>query len=105
MSTINKTAIVTGAGRGIGQGIAKALAEAGHKVVVADIDENEAAKTASELKTAGFDVLAIKCDVSSKADIEQLFASAVKEFGQVDILVNNAGVYPFRLFAQMSETD
>lgn len=96
---------MTGAGRGIGQGIAKALAEAGHKVVVADIDENEAAKTASELKTAGFDVLAIKCDVSSKADIEQLFASAVKEFGQVDILVNNAGVYPFRLFAQMSETD
>ncbi len=102
---MSKTAIVTGAGRGIGQGIAKALAEAGYRVVVSDINQSEAEQTAAELKAAGAEATAAKCDVSNRVEVEQLFATAVKEFGGVDVLVNNAGIYPFKPFIQMSEAD
>ncbi|NMB47842.1 SDR family oxidoreductase, partial [Candidatus Kuenenbacteria bacterium] len=102
---MSKTAIVTGAGRGIGQGIAKALAEAGYRVVVSDINQSEAEQVAAELKAIGAEAMAAKCDVSNRAEVEQLFATAVKEFGGVDVLVNNAGIYPFKPFIQMSEAD
>lgn len=102
---MSKTAIVTGAGRGIGQGIAKALAEAGYRVVVSDINQSEAEQVAAELKAIGAEAMAAKCDVSNGVEVEQLFAVAVKEFGGVDVLVNNAGIYPFKPFIQMSEAD
>jgi 3-oxoacyl-[acyl-carrier protein] reductase len=105
MTTINRTAIVTGAGQGIGKGIAEAMAKAGYRVVVSDINEAEAKQVAEELKIAGASAMAVKCDVSNQAQVKQMFESAVKEFGGVEVLVNNAGIYPYMPFEQMSEED
>lgn len=101
----NKSAIVTGAAKGIGKGIALALAKDGCNVAVSDIDIAEAQKTAEELKEMGVKAIAIKCDVSQKSEVENLFSQAAKELGEVDILVNNAGIYPFIPFADMKEED
>lgn len=101
----NKTAIVTGAGRGIGKGIALALAKEGCNVVVSDINQGDSEKVAKELEKLGVKTLAVKCDVSSKADVEKLFSKTAKEFKKLDILVNNAGIFPFVPFKDMKEAD
>lgn len=100
-----KTAIVTGAGVGIGRGIALAMAREGYNVVVADIDEENGKQVSGELAALGTKSLAVKCDVSNAADVERLFARAAEEFGKVDVLVNNAGIYPFVAFEKMQESD
>ncbi len=100
-----RTAIVTGAGVGIGKGIASALADEGYNVVVADIDEENGRKVAEELSGRGVQSLAVKCDVSSAADVERLFSQTAETFGKVDVLVNNAGIYPFVPFEKMQESD
>ena len=100
-----RTAIVTGAGVGIGKGIASALADEGYNVVVADIDEENGRKVAEELSGRGVQSLAVKCDVSSAADVERLFRETAETFGKVDVLVNNAGIYPFVPFEKMQESD
>src|SRR3990167_11477845 len=106
--TINlsgKSAIVTGGARGIGQGIAYRLAEAGAKVLVADLDEAEAQKTVQEFSAKGWTAAAIKIDVSSEEDVKKLIATCQQQFGSVDILVNNAGIYPPAPVAQMTAAD
>ncbi len=105
MSLENKVAIVTGAGRGIGQGIALALAEEKCNVVVSDINQTDCEKVALELKKFGIKILAVKCDVSNKSEVENLFKKTMEEFGELDILVNNAGIFPFIPFVQMQESD
>ena len=100
-----KTAIVTGAGVGIGKGIAIALAKEGYNVVVSDINQENCQKVAEEVAAIGVKSLAIKCDVSSSTEVEQLFNQTVKEFGTLDVLVNNAGIYPFIPFEKMQESD
>jgi len=100
-----KVAIVTGSARGIGYGIAIALAEEGCNVVVSDLNENDCAKVVTEIENIGSKALAVKCDVSKKADVDNLISSAVKKFGKLDILVNNAGIFPFKPFLQMTEAD
>jgi NAD(P)-dependent dehydrogenase (short-subunit alcohol dehydrogenase family) len=87
-----ETAIVTGAGRGLGGGMAHGLAEAGANLVIADIDLESAAKTAEDLKKAGGKAIAIKTDITKVDDIQQMVATTVEEFGRIDILVNNAGI-------------
>ncbi len=101
----NKSAIVTGGAKGIGLGIVLRLAEAGAKVLVADIDEVAAQKTAEDLKSRGLNVAAIKTDVSNEVDVQKMIAKCKETFGSLDILVNNAGVYPPTSLAQMSEED
>jgi 3-oxoacyl-[acyl-carrier protein] reductase len=106
MSVQDKVAIVTGAKHGIGKGIALALAEEGYAaVVVADIDEAGAQATAIEVEGMGVKALAVKCDVSLKADVEQLFQKTIDAFGKVDVLVNNAGIYPYKAVDVMTEED
>jgi NAD(P)-dependent dehydrogenase (short-subunit alcohol dehydrogenase family) len=105
METTNKTAIVTGAGKGIGRGIAIALAQVGYNVVVSDIIQEDAELVAKELETLGAKALAVKCDVSNKSEVANLFSKTAGEFGKADVLVNNAGVYPFIPFAKMQEAD
>jgi 2-deoxy-D-gluconate 3-dehydrogenase len=103
--TINlsgKAAIVTGGAKGIGYGIAYRLAEAGAKVLVADLDEATARKTARELTGKGWTVAAIKADVSDEKDVQNMLAVCRQRFGSVDILVNNAGIYPPAPVAQMT---
>lgn len=84
----NKVAIVTGAASGFGAAIARLYVSEGAKVVVADLNEDGAKQIASEL---GGNAIAVKCDVSKRADIDALVAAATKHFGTVDIVVNNAG--------------
>ena len=86
-----KVAIVTGAARGIGQGIAIELARAGAKVVVSDIiPGNETIKKIKALKRNG---IYVKTDISKKEEINNLISETLKHFKKIDILVNNAGIY------------
>ncbi|HTW96921.1 MAG TPA: SDR family NAD(P)-dependent oxidoreductase [Candidatus Methylomirabilis sp.] len=101
----NKIAIVTGARQGIGKGIALALAQEGCQVVVSDINQEDCQKVVEEIAKMGAKGLAVKCDVSQKADVDELISATVKEFGGLDIMVNNAGIYPFKPFAEMTEAD
>jgi 3-oxoacyl-[acyl-carrier protein] reductase len=101
----NKTAIITGAGQGIGYGIALALAKEGCNVVVSDINQGTCDKAAQDFAGLGVKTMAIKCDVSNKAEVDNLIAKTIENFGQLDILVNNAGIYPFKPFNQMTEAD
>jgi len=87
-----KVAIVTGSGRGIGAGIARAFAHAGAKVAVCDLDAAPAAEVAAEILAAGGDAVSLVMDVTDREQIEQALTQTVEAFGSVDILVNNAGV-------------
>lgn len=88
---LNRVAIVTGSGSGIGQGIAKKMAEEGAIVVVADLREESAQETAKFITDNGGKSKAIICDVSRPEDVKRMVDSTIEEFGQIDILVNNAG--------------
>jgi 2-dehydro-3-deoxy-D-gluconate 5-dehydrogenase len=99
-----KTAIVTGA-VGIGYGIAYRLAEAGAKVLIASITEDEAMGIADELTQKGWTASAVKTDVSNEEDVKKMVETAVTNYGTVDILINNAGIYPSIPVSQMTLAD
>jgi 3-oxoacyl-[acyl-carrier protein] reductase len=100
----NKVALVTGASKGIGAGIAKALAADGAAVVVNYASSKEGAdKVVSEIKAKGGKAVAVQGDVSKQADITKLFAETKKAFGRLDVLVNNAGVYEFAPLGDVTE--
>ncbi|MFA6295990.1 MAG: SDR family NAD(P)-dependent oxidoreductase [Patescibacteria group bacterium] len=101
----NKTAIVTGAGQGIGKGIALALAKEGCNVVVSDINQETCEQVVAEIVKLGVQSIAIKCDVSKKAEVDNLAKVASEKFNQINILVNNAGIFPSIPFAKMTEAD
>ncbi len=88
----DKTAIVTGSGSGIGQAIAHHLAEAGARIVVADLNEAAAAATVDQIKDAGGQALAVACDVADENSVKEMVEKAIKSFGSTDIIVNNAGL-------------
>lgn len=96
-------AIVTGAGRGIGAGIAVALAEAGAHVVCAARSVDQIERTAGEVRDRGRRALAVRCDVTQRADLEALVGATMAEFGDIDILVNNAGGWPPKELLRTSE--
>ena len=85
----NKTAVITGAGSGFGEGMAKRFALEGAKVVVADINGDEAKRVAAEIGDAA---IAVTADVSKFSDTKMMINAAAENFGSLDILVNNAGV-------------
>jgi 3-oxoacyl-[acyl-carrier protein] reductase len=90
-SLTDQVAVVTGAARGIGRGIAAVLEAEGARVVIADIDAAAAEQTAAEL---GEGTIAIATDVTDRASVDALAASALAAFGRIDILAANAGIYP-----------
>jgi 3-oxoacyl-[acyl-carrier protein] reductase len=100
----NKVAIVTGASKGIGAGIAKSLAAEGASVVVNYSSSKEGAdKVVAAITAKGGKAIAVQGDVSKQADITKLFDETKKAYGKVDVLVNNAGVYEFSPLGQITE--
>ena len=99
-----KVALITGAARGIGYGIATCLARQGTQIVIADMNGDSAQKSAAQLATdTGVKALGLACDITDRAQVEALVRETIKQFGQIDILVNNAGICPFVDIMEMSE--
>ena len=98
----NKVAIVTGAWRGIGAGIAQVLAREGAKVILTDLSE-AVQETAQEISNAGHSAIAFKMNVSDTDQVNRVVQEAWTKFGRVDILVNNAGIYPRCNLIDMSD--
>jgi len=105
MKLDSKTAIVTGARRGIGRAIALALAKEGANVVVSDISQEDCQKVVTEIEGLGRKGLALKCNVTSRAEVEGMVRRTVAEFGKVHILVNNAGIIAFKHFLELTDED
>jgi 7-alpha-hydroxysteroid dehydrogenase len=98
-----KVAIVTGAGRGIGEGVALALAEAGADVVCAARTRAPLESVAERVRAQGRRALAVTCDVNEREQLEQLVAETMRALGRIDVLVNNAGGTPPRPALRTSE--
>jgi NAD(P)-dependent dehydrogenase (short-subunit alcohol dehydrogenase family) len=99
----DKVAIVTGAGRGIGEGIALRFAEEGARVIVNDVNEGEATRTAQAIQSKGGKAVAVTGSVGSRDVAQKMVDTAVKEFGTVDILVNNAGIIRDAMLHKMTD--
>jgi NAD(P)-dependent dehydrogenase (short-subunit alcohol dehydrogenase family) len=100
---LGKSAIVTGAGRGIGKAVAERFAREGARVVIAEIDEAVGQAAAEELNAAGALVIAEKVDVAEPEGVEGLISRTVSRFGKLDVLVNNAAIPSFPFKANLSE--
>ena len=101
-----KVAVVTGASKGIGAGIAKAFAEAGASVVVNYASSREGAeRVVRAIGERGGKAIAIPGDVAKSADVRRLFEETEREFGSLDVLVNNAGIYQFDGLEEITEDE
>jgi 3-oxoacyl-[acyl-carrier protein] reductase len=101
MSVAGKTAIVTGAGTGIGRATAQLLAQRGARVVAAGLQPDRLHETVDAITSAGGEAIAVDADVSDPQAIEQVVSSAQHAFGGTDVLVNNAAVYPIGPWHEM----
>jgi 3-oxoacyl-[acyl-carrier protein] reductase len=100
----NKVAVVTGASKGIGAGIAKGLAAEGAAVVVNYASsKQDADRVVAEITGQGGKAVAVQGDVSKASDVQRLFAETKRAFGKLDVLVNNAGVYQFAALGEITE--
>ena len=91
----NKTALITGAGQGIGLAVARKLASLGANIAINDIDPDRAVRASQLMESEGARALAVPADITSKADVTQMIASVIDTFGSLHILINNAGIlYP-----------
>jgi 3-oxoacyl-[acyl-carrier protein] reductase len=101
-----KTAVVTGASKGIGAGIAKGLAAEGAAVIVNYASSKDGAdRVVADIKAKGGKAIAVHGDVAKAADVKKIFAETKKAFGRLDILVNNAGVYNLLPLEEVTEED
>jgi len=105
MNLVNKVAIVTGAGRGIGKAIAIALAREGVNIIAIDVDIQTAEKVAKEIKSLDRQALAIQVDVSDSKEVNRMVQSVLKKFKRVDILVNNAAIIKRGSIEDLTEED
>jgi NAD(P)-dependent dehydrogenase (short-subunit alcohol dehydrogenase family) len=100
-----RVALVTGAGRGIGRGIALRLAAHGAQVAVNDLSLDAATPTAQEIEASGHESLAVAANVAEMGDVGRMVDVVVARFGRIDILVNNAGISLYRPLLECSEED
>jgi NAD(P)-dependent dehydrogenase (short-subunit alcohol dehydrogenase family) len=99
----DKVAIVTGAGRGIGEGIALRFAEEGAKLIINDVNEADTNRTVETIKSKGGQAVAVIGSVASRPVAQKMVGTAVREFGTVDILVNNAGIIRDAMLHKMTD--
>jgi NAD(P)-dependent dehydrogenase (short-subunit alcohol dehydrogenase family) len=100
-----QVAIVTGAGKGVGQGIARVLAEAGATVVGTARTESDIAGTIAGVEEAGGKGLALVADAMSRPDGERVVSTAMERFGRIDILINNVGGSTYARFLDITDDD
>lgn len=100
-----RTAVVTGATRGLGRAFARALAEAGANIVVVGRDAAAAVEVEAELRALGVGVIVALGDVTRRSDVEQVLAQTVSAFGRADVLVNNAGACIHKPAAEVTDDD
>jgi 3-oxoacyl-[acyl-carrier protein] reductase len=104
-SLTGRVAIVTGAARGIGRGIATVLRAAGADVVVADLDDTAAREVADDIDESGSHAVAMRSDVTQQQDAEDMAALAIERWGRIDILAANAGIFPHISLADIGIAD
>jgi len=100
-----RTAVITGAGSGIGRQIAERFAEQGASIVVGDIDADAAAGAAQQLEAQGHAALGVRCDVTDEQSMQGLVSAALERFSAVDVMVNNAGFTRDAVMRKMSLED
>lgn len=105
MEFTDRVVLVTGAGRGIGQAIAIAFAQAGARVAVNDINPESCANTADEIIARGGQAIACQADVANKLAVQAMLIDIEDRWGRVDVLINNAGVEPHQPIVQLDEWD
>ncbi|WP_261305286.1 SDR family NAD(P)-dependent oxidoreductase [Paenibacillus andongensis] len=105
MNLAGKTAIVTGGGSGIGEAIVRLFAAQGAAVIIADWNEQGASQLAEELTSSGYQVVAMKVDVSRDSDVRELVQETLHRFGQLDVLVNNAAVILPKFVEEVEEEE
>ncbi len=98
-------AIVTGAAKGIGWGIATVFSKEGAKVVVVDWDEEAGKKTAADINAAGGDALFVKCDVSNEEQVKAMIQATLDKYGRIDVLVNNAAIGVYKTITDATSED
>lgn len=101
----NRVAVVTGAGQGIGEGIADQLAKDGYSIVVADLNDKTAKAAADKINNAGGHAVAVQGDVAKKESHEEFVQAAVDNFGRLDTYVNNAGIVLVRPIMDLTEDE
>ncbi len=102
----DRVAIITGGAQGIGRAIAEKLAGEGAKIIIVDVAEEIAKKTADEIsKSQNVATLSLKVDVSSSIETEQMIKKTVEKFGRIDIMINNAGITRDNLLIRMSDDE
>ncbi len=101
----NKIAIITGASKGIGKGIARVFAQEGAKLLLVARNEKDLLNTAKELQQYSADINIFSADISSNNDMKKMAAICFGKYGRIDILCQNAGIFPSRRITDMDETD
>jgi len=105
MKTNNKVAVITGAARGIGKGIALDLARQGYSLVISDLKLADCQLVVKEVEKIGDKAVAAVCDVANRKQVDELVKKALDNFSKLDVFVHNAGIFPFQSFMEMNEGD